>query len=103
MELYSYVDCEYCQAVFETIKKLNISDEFTFKDIRINPDYAKELIDLTGNVTVPCLVNEQGPMKEAKDIRKYLLSHFVRVPKYSNSALPGFKLICNNLTSSKFH
>ena len=76
MELYFYEDCEYCQAVFETIAKLNISGEFTFKDIRVNPDYAKELIVLTGNVTVPCLVNEQGPMKEAKDIRKYLVSHF---------------------------
>ncbi len=76
MELYFYEDCEYCQAVFETIAKLKISDEFTFKDIRVNPDYAKELIDLTGNVTVPCLVNEKGPMKEAKDIRKYLVSHF---------------------------
>ena len=76
MELYFYQDCEYCQAVFETIAKLKISDEFTFKDIRVNPDYAKELIDLTGNVTVPCLVNEQVPMKEAKDIRKYLVSQF---------------------------
>ena len=76
MELYFYEDCEYCQAVFETIKKLKISDEFTFKDIRKNPDYAKVLIELTGNVTVPCLVNGQGPMKEAKDIRKYLVSHF---------------------------
>ena len=76
MELYFYEECEYCQAVFETIAKLKISDEFTFKDIRANPDYAKELIDLTGNETVPCLVNEQGPMKEAKDIRKYLASHF---------------------------
>ena len=77
MELYFYEDCEYCQVVFETIKKLKISDEFIFKDIRINPYYAKELIELTGNVTVPCLVNEKGPMKEAKDIRKYLVSHFV--------------------------
>ncbi len=76
MEIYFYKDCEYCQAVFETIAKLKISDEFTFKDIRVNPDYAKELIDLTGNVTVPCLVNEQGPMKEAKDIQKYLVTHF---------------------------
>ena len=76
MELYFYEDCEYCQAVFETIAKLKISDEFTFKDIRVNPNYAKELIDLTGNVTVPCLVNEQVPMKEAKYIRKYLASHF---------------------------
>ena len=76
MELYYYEDCEYCQAVFETIVKLKISDEFTYKDIRVNPDYTKELINLTGNETVPCLVNEQGPMKEANDIRKYLVSHF---------------------------
>ena len=77
MERYYYEDCEYCQTVLKTITKLKISDEFTFKDIRINPDYAKELIDLTGNVTVPCLVNKQGPMKEAKYIRKYLVSNFV--------------------------
>ena len=76
MELYFYKDCEYCQKVFETIAKLKILDAFTFKDIRVNPDYAKELINLTGNETVPCLVNEQGPMKEANDIRKYLVSHF---------------------------
>ena len=77
MELYFYEDCEYCQSVFETIKKLKISDEFTFKDIRINPDYAKELIELTGDVTVPRLVNEQGPIIEAKIIRNYLFFTFV--------------------------
>ena len=77
MELFYYQECEYCQEVLETIKKLKISDEFTFKEIRKNPNHAKELIELTGNVTVPCLVNEQGPMKEAKDIRNYLFSHFV--------------------------
>ena len=75
MELYYYEDCEYCQAVFETITKLKITDKFTFKDIRVNSDYAKELIDLSGNLSVPCLVNEQVPIKEAKDIRKYLASH----------------------------
>ena len=72
MELYFYQDCEYCQTLFETIAKLKITDKFTFKDIRVNSDYAKQLIELTGNVTVPCLVNEKGPMKEAKDIRNYL-------------------------------
>tara|TARA_B100000686_G_C16222872_1_gene681006 strand:- start:309 stop:542 length:234 start_codon:yes stop_codon:yes gene_type:complete len=77
MVLYCYEDCEYCQVIFETIKKLKISDEFMFKDIRVNPDYAKELIEITGNETVPCLVNEQGPMKEAKDIQKHLVSHFI--------------------------
>ena len=74
MELYFYEDCEYSQIVMNTIFKLKIQDKFTFKNIRLNPDYAKELADLTGNITVPCLVNAEGPMKEAKDIRKYLVS-----------------------------
>ena len=77
MELYFYEDCEYSQIILNTISKLKILDKFTFKDIRLNPDYAKELADLTGNITVPYLVNAEGPMKEAKDIRKYLVSHFL--------------------------
>jgi glutaredoxin 2 len=77
MELYFYEDCEYSQIVMNTIFKLEIKDKFTFKDIRLNPDYGKELVDLTGDITVPCLVNSEGHMKEAKDIRKYLVSHFI--------------------------
>lgn len=76
MELYFYEDCEYSQIVLNTIYKLKIQDKFSFKDIRLNPDYAEELKDLTGNITVPCLVNAECSMKEAKDIRKYLVSHF---------------------------
>ncbi len=76
MELYFYEDCEYSQIVLNTIYKLKIQDKFSFKDIRLNPDYAEELEDLTGDITVPCLVNAEGSMKEAKDIRKYLVSHF---------------------------
>ena len=77
MELYFYEDCEYCQIVLNTIKNSIIKDKFTYKDIRVNPDYAKELAELTGNETVPCLVTDDGPMKEANDIRKYLVSHFM--------------------------
>jgi glutaredoxin 2 len=76
MELYFYEDCEYSQIVLNTIYKLKIQDKFSFKDIRLNPDYAEELEDLTGDITVPCLVNAECSMKEAKDIRKYLVSHF---------------------------
>ncbi|MDP6744704.1 MAG: glutathione S-transferase N-terminal domain-containing protein [SAR324 cluster bacterium] len=76
MELYFYEDCEYSQIVLNTIYKLKIQDKFSFKDIRQNPDYAEELEDLTGDISVPCLVNAEGPMKEAKDIRKYLVSYF---------------------------
>ena len=77
MVLYFYEDCEYSQVVLNTITSLHIKDKFTFKDIRLNPDYAEELAVLTGNIIVPCLVNAEGPMKEAKDIRKYLVSHFI--------------------------
>ena len=77
MELYFYEDCEYSQIILNTISKLKILDKFTFKDIRLNPDYAKELADLTGNKTVPCLVHADGPFKETKDIRKYLVSYFL--------------------------
>ena len=77
MELYFYEDCEYSQVVLNTISNLKIKDKFTFKDILVNPDYAKELAELTGNETVPCIVTADGPMKEAKNIRKYLVSHFM--------------------------
>jgi len=76
MELYFYEDCEYSQIVLNTIYKLKIQDKFSLKDIRLNPDYAEELEKLTGDISVPCLVNAEGPMKEAKDIRKYLISYF---------------------------
>ena len=76
MELYFYEDCEYSQIVLNTISTLKIKDKFTFKDIRLNPDYAKEIAELTGDVMVPCLVTKDGSMKEAKDIRKYLISRF---------------------------
>ena len=76
MVLYFYEDCEYSQIVLNTISMLKVKAKFTFKDILLNPDYAKELVELTGDVMVPCLVTEDGPMKEAKDIRKYLISLF---------------------------
>ena len=54
MELYFYENCEYSQIVLNTISMLKIKGKFTFKDIRLNPDYAKELVELTGDVMVPC-------------------------------------------------
>ena len=76
MELYFYEDCEYSQIVLNTIANLGISGEFVLKDIRENHKFAKELVNITGNEKVPCLVTKLGPMKEAKDIRKYLVSNF---------------------------
>ncbi len=76
MELYFYEDCEYSQIVLNTISMSKIKGKIKFKDIRLNPDYSKELLELTGDVMVPCLVTKDGSMKEAKDIRKYLISRF---------------------------
>jgi len=76
MEFYFYEDCEYSQIVLNTISMLKIKGKIKFKDIRLNPNYSKELLELTGDVMVPCLVTKDGSMKEAKDIRKYLISRF---------------------------
>ena len=73
IELYFHEDCEYSQIVLNTISNLKIKNKLTFKDIFVYPDYAKELAELTGNETVPCLVTHDGTMKEAKDILKYLV------------------------------
>ena len=53
MELYFYADCEYSQILLNTISPLKMKDKFTFKDARLNPDYAKEIVELTGDVMVP--------------------------------------------------
>ena len=76
MDFFFYEDCEYSQIVLNTIANLGIKDEFIYKDIRENKKFAKELINITGNETVPCLVTNTGPIKEAINIRKYLVSKF---------------------------
>ena len=76
MRLYFYEDSKYLQIVLNTISMLKIKDKFTFKDFRLNPECAKEIVELTGDVMVPCLITQEGHLKEANDIRKYLISHF---------------------------
>ena len=76
MEFFYYEDCEYSQIVLNTIANLGIKDKFIFKDIRENKKFAKELTNVTGNETVPCLITDTGPIKEAIDIRKYLVSKY---------------------------
>ena len=76
MEFFYYEYCEYSQIVLNTIANLGIKDKFIFKDIRENKKFAKELTNVTGNETVPCLITDTGPIKEAIDIRKYLVSKY---------------------------
>ena len=73
IELYFHEDFEYSQVLLNTISNLKINGKVTFKNILVNQYYTKELAELTGNETVPCLVTGVRPMKEAKDILKYLV------------------------------
>ena len=66
MELYFYEDCEYSQIVLNTISTLKIKDKFTFKDIRLNPDYAKEIVELTGDVMGPLPNNSRWSNERSK-------------------------------------
>ena len=77
MRLCFYEDSEYLQIVLNTISMLKIKDKFTFKDIPPESRLCEKILELTGDVMVPCLITQDGPMKEAKDIRKYLVSHFL--------------------------
>ena len=54
MKLYFHEDCEYSQITLNTISNLKIKNKLTFKDILVNPDYTKEIAELTANETVPC-------------------------------------------------
>ena len=49
IELYYHEDCEYSQDLLNTISNLKINGKFTFMDICVNLDYAKEIAELTGN------------------------------------------------------
>ena len=48
-----------------------------FKQAELRARVEAELIERTGNKTVPCLLVESEPMKESEAIRKYLVSRFL--------------------------
>ncbi len=77
MQLYFFKECGFSQKVLNTIKNLKIEDKIVFKDIRENPEYAKELVDLCGDKQVPTLLVENKPMRESEDIKKFLISKYM--------------------------
>ena len=77
MELYYYEACGCSQVVLNTLRNLKILEQTELKDIREHPDFEAELIERTGNKTVPCLVVEGKTMKESETIKKYLVSRFL--------------------------
>ena len=75
LELYFFYGCPYCHRVLSVIKKLNIEDKVTLKDIRKDKDALKKLMSDTGRKTVPCLYINDKPMHESADIMAWLESN----------------------------
>ena len=77
LKLYQYQSCPYCAATREAINKTGLYIEE--RDVLINPEYRKELVEGGGKPQVPALRIEtnNGEVKwlyESKDIIDFL--HF---------------------------
>lgn len=72
--LYKFDACPYCQRVMQVVDDLQVP--LTFKDIRKNPAYRNELIQIGGKGMTPCLLIDGQPMYESLDIIAYLRKHY---------------------------
>lgn len=82
-ELYEFVDCQYCERVRQTLKRLNI--EYISRIVGSDEDDANrvKLLELGGRLQVPFLVDLTDPanpvmMYESGDIVKYLEEKFAK-------------------------
>ncbi len=79
LKLYQYNACPFCVKVRRAMKRMSLPIEI--RDIRVNPEYKKELEHEGGRLMVPCLriENEDGQytwMYESSDIIRYLSQKF---------------------------
>ena len=77
LELYFYNECGYSRSVLNCMVNLHCEKKIIKKNIRENPEYAMELIALTGAETVPVLVIDGKPLKGSEEINKYLVVEFL--------------------------
>lgn len=77
LELYYYNECGFCQSVLNCMTNLHCEDQVAKKNIRENPEYEKELIELSGARTVPVLVIDGKPLSGSEQITQYLVGRFL--------------------------
>ncbi len=77
LELYYYNECGFSRSVLNCMTNLHCEDKIVKKNIRENPEYEKELIALCGAKTVPVLVVDGQPMREAEEINRFLVEKFL--------------------------
>ena len=68
--LYYKPTCGYCLKVLRFIEKNNLT--VRLKSVSESPALRQELIDLTGNAQVPCLIHDGEILYESEDIIAWL-------------------------------
>lgn len=68
--LYKFDACPYCQRVMDFLRQHPIP--VTYKDIRKEPEYRQELLQLGGKTQVPCLFIDGQPLYESTEIVNHL-------------------------------
>jgi hypothetical protein len=63
--------------VLNTINNLRVGDKIVKKDIRENPDYEGELVDLCGDKQVPSLKMGEEMICGSEEINRWLVNQFL--------------------------
>lgn len=81
LELFKFDSCPFCVRVMQLIHSLDLKVEM--KDIMMDPQSLKRLVDDTGKRTVPCLYIDNKPMFESADIMDWLSENSDKLQKNS--------------------
>lgn len=76
LDLYYYDSCPYCQKVLRAMRRLEIEDKITLKNILTSDEAAETLVRVGGKRQVPCLFIDGDPMYESDDIVLWLTREF---------------------------
>jgi glutaredoxin len=76
LDLYYYDSCPYCQKVLRAMRRLEIEDKITLKNILTSDEAAETLVRVGGKRQVPCLFIDGDPMYESDDIVQWLTREF---------------------------
>ena len=76
LDLYYYDSCPYCQKVLRAMRRLEIEDKITLKNILVSDEAAETLVRVGGKRQVPCLFIDGDPMYESDDIVQWLTREF---------------------------
>jgi glutaredoxin len=72
LELFHKMACPYSAKVRDFIDAQGIRDQITYRDILEDKSNHDQLMELTGDHQVPCLVIDGKPLLESDDIIAWL-------------------------------